>query len=100
MRSRAIEPIATAIGPVEIALVVLDDLDDVLDILNEAARWLTSRGINQWIDGFPRELIARNISRGEVYLARRDRRAVGIFHASVPESTGRFPARQYEKSLS
>ena len=74
------EPIATAIGSVEITLAVSADIDDVLDVLNESARWLASRGINQWrVDGFPRELIAGDIARGEVYVARRDRRAVGTF---------------------
>ncbi len=74
------EPIASAIGSVEISLAVPADIDDVLDVLNEAARWLASRGINQWrVDGFPRELIADSISRGEVYVARHDRRAVGTF---------------------
>lgn len=65
---------------VEVSLAVSADLDDLLDILNEAARWLNSRGIKQWpIDGFPRDLIAGDISRGEVYVARRDRRPVGSF---------------------
>jgi GNAT superfamily N-acetyltransferase len=74
------EPIATAIGSVEITLAVSADIDDVLDVLNEAARWLASRGINQWrVDGFTRELIAGDIARGEVYVARRDGRAVGTF---------------------
>ena len=78
--SQTAELIATAIGSVEITLALPADIDDVLDILNEAARWLSSRGINQWpIDGFPRELIAGDIARGEVYLARRQRRAVGTF---------------------
>jgi GNAT superfamily N-acetyltransferase len=73
-------PIATTIGTVEICLANPADLDDVLDILNESARWLASRGINQWrIDGFPRELIARNILQREVYVARINRRAVGTF---------------------
>ena len=79
MSSNTTEPIATAVGPVDIALAGPSDLDDVLDVLNETARWLTSRGINQWVDGFPRRLIAADISRSEVYLARRERRAVGTF---------------------
>jgi hypothetical protein len=66
MSSNTTEPIATAIGSVDIALAGPADLDDVLDILSETARWLTSRGINQWVDGFPREMIAADISRGEV----------------------------------
>ncbi len=78
--SPATEPIATAIGSVEIALAVSADLEDVLDILKESARWLASRGINQWrVDGFPRDLIAGDISHGEVYVARRERRAAGTF---------------------
>jgi GNAT superfamily N-acetyltransferase len=80
MSQTTAEPIGTAIGPVEFALASPADIDDVLEILNEAARWLASRGINQWrVDGFPRDLIAGDISRGEVFLARRDRRAVGTF---------------------
>jgi len=74
------EPIATAIGSVEISVAVPADLDDVLDILNEAARWLASRGINQWpTDGFPRDLIAGDIAHGEVYIARRESRPIGTF---------------------
>jgi GNAT superfamily N-acetyltransferase len=74
------EPIATAIGSVEIAQAISADIDDVIDVLNEAARWLASRGINQWrVDGFPRDLIADGVSRGEVYVARRDGHAVGTF---------------------
>jgi GNAT superfamily N-acetyltransferase len=65
---------------VQIRLAAAADLDDVLDILNEAARWLASRGINQWrADGFPRELIAGDIARGEVYVGTLDRRAAGTF---------------------
>ena len=78
--TRVAEPIATAIGSVHMTLAVSADLDDVLDILLESARWLASRGINQWpADGFPRELIDRQISRGEVYVARSEARAVGTF---------------------
>jgi len=74
------EPIASAIGSVEFCAATPADLDDVLDILLESARWLASRGINQWpVAGFPRELIADQISRGEVYVARREQRAVGTF---------------------
>jgi GNAT superfamily N-acetyltransferase len=74
------EPIATAIGSVEITLAVPTDIDGVLEVLDEAARWLASRGINQWrVDGFPRDLITGDISQGEVYVAKRHRRAVGTF---------------------
>jgi GNAT superfamily N-acetyltransferase len=88
MTATAAESIATAIGSVEITQAGADDLDDVLDILNESARWLAGRGINQWrVDGFPHELIANDISRGEVYVAIPKRRAVGTFTLQWSDET-------------
>jgi ribosomal protein S18 acetylase RimI-like enzyme len=54
------------------------ELEIVLDILEEAAHWLTSRGIEQWSPGTfrngrrRRELLAYHLSQGEVYLAKVD----------------------------
>ena len=61
-----------------IGLLVLDparpaDLDDVLEILAEAAAWLAAQGIDQWASPPPpglRARIAAEIERGEVYIAR------------------------------
>lgn len=46
-----------------------EELDEVLDILSEAAAWLASRGIDQWPARFPRQQTAERIDRGDVYLA-------------------------------
>ncbi|HEV2170189.1 MAG TPA: GNAT family N-acetyltransferase [Candidatus Binatus sp.] len=73
-------PIATAIGLVEIRPATAADVEEELGVLDEAARWLAARGINQWpVDGFPRDLIAADIARAEVHIARCNRRAVGTF---------------------
>jgi ribosomal protein S18 acetylase RimI-like enzyme len=48
------------------------DVDEVVEILSEAARWLLARGIDQWPDPFPRERIAGLAERGELYVARLD----------------------------
>src|SRR6185312_15161044 len=57
------------------------DLDSVIDILEEAASWLASRGIDQWRQGSflgPRyDSIADQVYRGEVYLAILDGEPVG-----------------------
>lgn len=54
------------------------DLDTVLGILEDAARWLTSRGIDQWRPGsFDRRALADRAGRGELYLARVDGRPAG-----------------------
>jgi ribosomal protein S18 acetylase RimI-like enzyme len=46
-----------------------DDLDEVVAILSEAARWLLERGIYQWPDPFPRDRTAELVDGGEFYLA-------------------------------
>ncbi len=71
----------TPAGGIVIEQAQPSDLDTVLDILEEAASWLTSRGIDQWQPGLFRRIrrqsIADQVSRGEVYLARRDGQPVG-----------------------
>ena len=63
---------------ITIELATPADADAVLDILQEAARWLLSRDIDQWRpDQFEREPLLAAISRGDVYLARKDGEAVG-----------------------
>ena len=55
-----------------VARAGIEDLDEVVAILSEAARWLLARGIVQWPDPFPPELIAPGVERDEVYLAQID----------------------------
>ena len=71
MTPTAAEPIATAIGPVEISLAVLAEGNNALCSYYERAGFV--RRVDVEVDG------------------RAD--------ATVPETTGRFIARQYEKSL-
>ena len=47
-----------------------EDLDDVVAILSEAARWLLSRGIRQWPDPFPAGRVSALLERGEFYVGR------------------------------
>jgi GNAT superfamily N-acetyltransferase len=57
------------------------ELDIVLDILEEAARWITSKGIDQWRPGLftyeRNQRIAEQVAKGEVYLANVDGKPVG-----------------------
>jgi GNAT superfamily N-acetyltransferase len=53
-----------------------DDLVVILDLLAQGARYARSRGIDQWPERFPEELILAGISRGEVFLAVMDGVAV------------------------
>jgi GNAT superfamily N-acetyltransferase len=47
-----------------------EELDEVVAVLSEAARWLRALGIEQWPDPFPPERVEKGIARGETYLAR------------------------------
>lgn len=55
------------------------DLDGVLEILEEASRWLISKGLEtQWHPGPTfRQSILENIDRGEVYVAKDLKATVG-----------------------
>ena len=58
----------------------LADLDAVVSMLEEAARWMVRRGIEGWTpDGLSRERIAVLIESGEMYLAVLDGRPAGTF---------------------
>ena len=70
------------------------DLGTVLSILEEAALWLASRGIRQWLPGtFCRERIGSRIGRGEVYLFVLGGRSVGsmVLQWSDEETWGDVP---------
>jgi ribosomal protein S18 acetylase RimI-like enzyme len=56
-----------------------DDLDEVVSILSEAARWLLDRGIRQWPDPFPRDRAAALLDRGNFYLVRVDGEPAATF---------------------
>jgi ribosomal protein S18 acetylase RimI-like enzyme len=56
------------------------DLDAVMSMLEEAARWMIRRGIEGWTPGaFSRRRIADLMESGEMYLALLDGKPVGIF---------------------
>ena len=56
------------------------DLDAVVSMLEEAARWMVRRGVEGWTqDGFSRERIAVLIESGEMYLAVLDGWPAGTF---------------------
>jgi ribosomal protein S18 acetylase RimI-like enzyme len=55
------------------------DLDRVLEILDEASRWLSSKGLEtQWLPSPTfRQTIKDNIDRGEVYVVKDVKKTVG-----------------------
>ena len=48
----------------------MEELEEVVAVLSEAAAWLRALGIEQWPDPFPAAWVEPSIERGETYLAR------------------------------
>ena len=67
---------SSMIGGFEVVQAAEADVDEIVGILSEAARWLLARGIEQWPDPFPRDRVERLVERGEFYVARVDGKAV------------------------
>ncbi len=68
---------SSTITRLEVVAAREDDVDEIVDILSEAARWLLARGIEQWPDPFPRHRVERLVEGGEFYLGRIDGNVVG-----------------------
>jgi GNAT superfamily N-acetyltransferase len=56
----------------------LDDLPEIAAILEDAQRWLQSRGISQWTRPFDREWIAPKIAAGEFIIAQLNQVPVAV----------------------
>lgn len=85
---------AERFGELEVREALPADLDAVLSILEDAARWLVRRGIEGWKPGsFSRRRISDRIEGGEMYLAEISGRAVGTFALqwSDEETWGNVP---------
>jgi GNAT superfamily N-acetyltransferase len=74
-------PLAAPFTQVRIVLAEPEEIDHVLGLINEAARWLLARGIRQWpVDpDLPRGTVARQLRRRECYLAWDGDQPVGTF---------------------
>ena len=85
-------------GEIRIVRARASELDTVLSILEEAAQWLVSTGIEGWQPGsFSRQRIADRIEREEMYLAEVGGRSAGTLAlqwsdeetwGNVPEDAG------------
>jgi ribosomal protein S18 acetylase RimI-like enzyme len=61
----------------ELRRASVSDVDVVVDLLSDAARWMLDGGIRQWPDPFPREIVEGSIERRETYLAFASGQVVG-----------------------
>jgi ribosomal protein S18 acetylase RimI-like enzyme len=69
----------SSVGHIEIVEADQTEIDDIVDVLSGAARWLIKRGIEQWPDPFPRDRVQKLVERGEFYVARLGGKTAGTF---------------------
>ena len=70
---------SASVGRIVIERATLAETNLLIEIHEDAARWLWSLGIHQWEPGtFPRDRLIECIERGEVYLVRLDSEPVGM----------------------
>jgi aminoglycoside phosphotransferase (APT) family kinase protein/GNAT superfamily N-acetyltransferase len=69
-------------GALRMVLARAEDVDTVVGLLSDAARWMDEHGIDQWPSPFPEAVVARTVERGETYLAFVGDRGVGSIAVS------------------
>jgi ribosomal protein S18 acetylase RimI-like enzyme len=70
-----------------------ENVDEIVETLTEAARWLLARGVEQWPDPFPRGRVEPLVRRGEFFVARLDAEPAGalVLRWSDPSFWGEQP---------
>jgi GNAT superfamily N-acetyltransferase len=81
----SIATLHTSIGQLYIERADLGELNLFMEILDQAADWLVSKGIHQWISPIPKktwEIVTRGIDRGNVFLLKSENhdQALGTLH--------------------
>jgi ribosomal protein S18 acetylase RimI-like enzyme len=54
-----------------------EDVDTVVDILSEAARWVIAKGFRQWPFPFPRHVVEEAVGRRELFVGEQAGEVVG-----------------------
>jgi len=65
-------------GALEMRQATPDDIDSVMEILGESARWLSSKGLSQWSNWYEgREKVAKQVDAKHVWLLFEDDQLAG-----------------------
>ena len=63
------------------------DLDEIMDVYDKARAFMRAHGnVRQWINGYPqREMIARDIEQGNLYVCLHEGKIAGVFAFIIGE---------------
>ena len=66
----------------------VDDADEIISLLDVAAKWIQSKGIDQWKPGsFDKERLLTRIGDGEVYITTYEGSIVGTFRLQMHDKS-------------
>jgi GNAT superfamily N-acetyltransferase len=66
----------------------VDDVDEIMSLLDSAAEWIQSKGVDQWRPGsFDRERLLSHIKDGEVYIATYEGSIAGTFRLQMHDKS-------------
>jgi predicted N-acetyltransferase YhbS len=77
-----------SMGKISLRKATESDREDVLEILDEAARWLSGVGVQQWPYPFPRVVVDRDLEHNAVWIAMLDGAAIAT--ASILDADPTF----------
>jgi uncharacterized protein (DUF924 family)/GNAT superfamily N-acetyltransferase len=83
-----------AAGAFQVTPAAGEDVSTILALLDDAARWMLARGIDQWRPGmFTRGMVEPRVAAGEAFIARDEAGVVGSFqlHHDDPAVWGAGP---------
>jgi hypothetical protein len=66
----------------EVVVADASEIRQVLDVLDEAAAWLTASAVRQWPSSFTEAMVKGAVSAGETWLARQGGEVVGTITLS------------------
>lgn len=63
-----------------ITKAVFSDIDDIVNIIEQAKDYLKSKNINQWQDGYPnRETFLNDLNNDNLYVVKEDDNTIAVF---------------------
>lgn len=58
----------------------IDDIDDIIDIANQAKAYFKSQNIDQWQDGYPnKDVFLNDLNNNSLYVVKEDEKIIAMF---------------------
>jgi predicted N-acetyltransferase YhbS len=73
------------------------EIDEVLQLIRSLSAWLRGKGIHQWSDSFPRQILESEVADGELFVLKESGKVIAS--VALTRSAGDLWDSQYEDSV-